>query len=295
MKIIAVDIGGTEIKGSLMNPNTLKSHRVQTDLQKGKTTILASLYRVIEALMDDDVQAISIVTAGTIDTENTTIIANMGTMPGWLHLNLGETVKERYDLPVFVDNDANGAMLGEIQEYHQQGIQNAVMITLGTGVGTALFLNGSLYRGPFYKVEFGHMILHPEGTQCTCGRLGCVEQYVSGSALTRAAQNFVDANITHGSELFDYLEKNDLQAQKVWQKYLKDLALFIQNINQIIDPEVFILGGGVIKNHAVLLPALQEALRFYEMEKPIVAAKYGNEAGIRGAYYYALERLLPHG
>jgi glucokinase len=295
MKIVAIDIGGTEIKGSLMSPKVIKSYHALTDLSLGKETILASLYCVIDELIDPSVKAISIVTAGTIDTENTTIIGNMGTMKGWLNFNLGTTLKKKYAVPVFVDNDANGAMIGEMQKFRKKNIQNAVMITLGTGVGTALYLGGQLYRGPFYNVEFGHMILYPQGRLCTCGRLGCVEQYISGTALTRAAQTQLDSTIRHGSELFSYLDKKHPVALKLWQLYVEDLALFLQNVNQVIDPELFIIGGGIIKNKEILLPALKKAVLHYDMHKPILAAQYGNTAGIQGAYYYAVERMHLNG
>lgn len=294
MKIVAIDIGGTEIKGFLMNPSKLKEHRVKTDLSKGKDTILRSLFDVIDFLFEDDVQAVSIVTAGTIDTETMTIIDNLGTMPGWLHLNLGAMVKERYNCPVFVDNDANGAMIGEMQHHLDSDIKNAVMITLGTGVGTALYLSGKLYRGSSYRVEFGHTVLHPQGILCTCGRQGCAEQYVSGSALTRKAKQELDAQMIHGSKFFEYLKMSHPKALKIWMSYIDDLAIFIQNINQVIDPEIFIIGGGLIHSKEFLLPSLEKALSEFRFQKTIHPAIHGNNAGILGAYHFALERLSHH-
>jgi len=291
MKIIAIDIGGTEIKGALFDEKVLKKYSRPTDLSGGLSTILASLFEVIDELWTFGVKAISVVSAGTIDSKEKKVIATLGAMPGWVGCPLGDVLQERYNVPVWLENDANGAMIAEMEEHVANGIQNAVMITLGTGVGTAAYIHGVLYAGSTYKVEFGHMTLHPEGRMCSCGNKGCAEQYVSGSALMKGAIRYVDPSIRHGSEIFDHAAKGSLEALKLIDAYIADLTLFLHSINRVLDPEVFIIGGGVIKSQEHFWEKLIHSLKSVGMDKPVLPAKHGNFAGILGAYLNALKEL----
>ena len=291
MNIVAVDVGATEIKGALFNPTLSKQFKTKTDASGGKSTILASLYKVIDALMVDDCDVISIVSAGTIDTRKHRIIYNAGTMPGWVDFNLGDVVFEKYQVKVFVENDANGAMIAEMQPYLKAGIKHAVMVTLGTGVGTALYIDGKMHHGANYLIELGHMVLYPKGRLCSCGEYGCIEQYVSGTALTRRAKEAIDPHIDHGKALFKLLAQGHKKAQEVFDHYIDDLAQSLHNIGRAIDPELFILGGGVMDNASVILPALKKKLGNKANHYRIVKAQYDNFAGIQGAFVYAKERM----
>lgn len=289
MNIIACDIGGTEIKGALFASHVVSQISKPNDQSDGKHSTMRVLFSVIDELWQKDVSRIGIVTAGAVNPDTGMIVGNTGTLQGWVDFSISQTIQERYGVPCFVENDANGAMVAEMEEYLVQGVTEAVMLTLGTGVGTALYLNGSLYRGSHFQVEFGHTILHADGLPCTCGMLGCAEQYLSGRALTRRARNELDPSIHHGRELFDRIIKQEEQAIQVLDRYLDDMALFLHNLYRTYDPQLIIIGGGVSNSKDAFYQRLLERLQRTKWNTPIKLAKYGNFAGIKGAYLIALQ------
>ncbi len=287
MKIIAIDIGGTEIKASLyINDKITKTYKQQTNNSLGRETVMNTLYDVINQLLEDSVDRVGVVTAGAIDIDTGYIVANDGQLSDWVGFSIKEQLELKYNIPVYIDNDANGALIGEIQEYKSE-YSNIAMITLGTGVGTALYLNDTVYRGSTYQVEFGHMTLIPFGELCSCGKLGCAEQYLSGSALTKLAINKVSNKITHGKELFQLFEEGNKKAIDVVEEYTDLLAIYINSINKFIDYELLIIGGGVITSKEILIPILKRKLLSLGIRKRIEPAKHLNNAGIIGAYLLA--------
>lgn len=291
MKIIACDVGGTEIKGALYNGDVIREAKLNTNQNDGAQSVMNTLCDVIDHLLDEDVKAIGIVTAGAIDVNTGYLVANAGTIQNWIGFSLKQEIEEKYNIPCFIDNDANGAIIGEMDDFIKDGVKSSVMITLGTGVGTGLFIDGDIYRGSTYQVEFGHMTLIPNGEKCTCGHLGCAECYLSGSALTRKAIKEVDSSINHGKELFSYYKEGNKKAIKVLDEYTDLLAIYLNSINKVIDPEIFIIGGGVITSKDILLPLLKEKLDKLNFNKEIHPANYGNQAGIKGAHLLALKGL----
>jgi glucokinase len=291
MTTIACDIGGTNIKGALFQNETIvRTVSLPTDQTNGKQSTMTVLHEVIQQLWEPSVEQIGIVTAGAVDPSTGMIVGNTGTLQGWVGFSIKEELFETFGVPCVVENDANGAMVAEMQPYLKQGIKHAVMLTLGTGVGTAVYINGDLYRGHHYQVEFGHMLLHPNGRPCTCGMEGCAEQYLSGSALTKAAQKRVNASITHGAELFDYLDQDDPNAKILIEEYLDDLMLYLHNIERTYDPEMIIIGGGVSNLKERFLHLVQERQRKTSFKANIVLASNGNQAGILGAFYITQSR-----
>lgn len=287
MKIIAVDIGGTEIKGALFDVDLIAEHSIQTDSSQGKTSIMRTLNSLINHLWVEDVRAIGIVTAGAVDIKTGKIVNNVGTLDGWLDFSIKDEIQNIYHVPCFVENDANGAMIAEMAYHHD--IKNACMITLGTGVGTAVYLNGELYRGEHYKLEFGHSILIPDGNQCTCGLKGCAESYLSGAALKKRAMEELNVKMDHGIELFDYYKNGNEYAKKVIEEYTDLLALFLSNISHFYDPEIIIIGGGVIHSKDTLFPFINKKIK--HLESRVVPAKLGNFAGIKGAHLLVLKEM----
>lgn len=288
MKIIACDIGGTEIKGKLFDSVSLKEVKLSTNQTFGRESIMDTLKEVISQLWDDEVAAIGIVTAGAVNPDNGMIVSNTGTLDGWLDFSIKDAIFDEFHIPVFVENDANGAMIAEMEMYLKKGIKNACMITLGTGVGTALYIDSKLYNGSTFKVEFGHMVLYPNGVECTCGQKGCSESYLSGTALTRRGKTCVDESIVHGKEVFELYKRGNKDAVKVINDYVDDLVLFLNNIDKVVDPQLYIIGGGVIHSKDVLLKVLEDKLKDF---KPVVPAVLGNDAGIKGAYLLAIEGM----
>lgn len=288
MTIIACDIGGTNIKGSrFVDGVIVQTISKPNDQSNGKTSTMNVLEQVLDELWTNDVTKIGIVTAGAVDPKTGTIVGNTGTLQGWVGFSIIDELHERYQVPVFVENDANGAMVAEMIPYLEKGIQNAVMLTLGTGVGTGVYINGELYRGHSFQVEFGHMVLHPNGRTCTCGMQGCAEQYLSGTALTKAAQELIDRSITHGEDLFYYLDQGHPSATRIFDQYLHDLFLYLHNLRRTFDPEIFIIGGGVSNMRESFLTRVHDYQQNTSMKTKIVLAEHGNQAGMLGAYHIA--------
>jgi glucokinase len=293
MSIIACDIGGTAIKGTRFE-NTAKPIAQPiieqlNDQSQGKDSTMRVLWEVIDALWQEDVERIGIVTAGAVDPLSGHIVGNTGTLRGWVGFSIKDAVQDRYGVPCFVDNDANGALLAALMPYEQDGITDAVMLTLGTGVGSGVLLGGRVLRGAHHQVELGHLTLYPGGKRCTCGARGCAEQYLSGRALTKRARDEVDPSIHHGRELFELVQAGDPKAMATLDRYLDDLIVFLHTIYRSFDPQLILIGGGVSDAGDVFLDRLRAKQETSDVPTMIRLATDGNFAGILGAYKIAKE------
>lgn len=297
MKVIGIDIGGTAVKGAVVNElgNCLKEVELPTDIKRGKDSITKSLEAVIHELLKEhsDCRGIGIGTAGRVNADTGEIVFATANLPGWQGTTLGEYVKALTGLPVKVDNDANAALLGELWRGSHGNPHSAVMLTLGTGVGGANYINGSLSRGNGWNGgEYGHTILVPGGISCNCGLAGCVEQYVSGSAFVKAANKTGRGGFVHGAEVFDASNHGHPEARAAVENFIYYLGLTLYNVSAAIDPHLFILGGGVIHSSNLWWGALEKELRQYPIPINIHPASLGNKAGIYGAAKLIQEEVL---
>lgn len=294
-KTIGLDIGGTKIQGAVIDEKgeILKTYRLETCAREGKDKVLDNISKIIDFLKTDDIKAVGVGTPGFIDSENG-IVTFAGNIDGWTGLNLKKEIEKRSSLPVFIENDANIALVCEKWLGSGKGFNDIVMITIGTGLGGAVYnkkmglLSGSNFQG----AELGHLILHPNGEYCTCGQSGCAESYCSGTAIVRHYEELT-RNKLEGQEIFE-LVKTDDNAKKVIDRFTSDLAWFLTSLRNIFDPELIIIGGGVINSKDYWWKEVLE--KFYNYchlsEKiEIKPAKYLNDAGVIGAGRIAMERL----
>lgn len=221
---------------------------------------------------------------------------------GWRNVPIYQYLDSRMDLPIFIENDANCAVLGEMAAGAAKNVQNVVMLTLGTGVGGGIILNGRIYSGADgLGAELGHTKLFFRGRRCTCGQLGCIDGYCSARGLAETAREM----LTEGTLLWDLchhdirklearmvteaVQMGDQTAMGIWDLYLSQLAAAISNFIAIFRPEAVILGGGVAKAGDLLLQPLRQKVQectFAAAEigiPDIRLAKAGNDAGIIGA------------
>lgn len=221
---------------------------------------------------------------------------------GWRNVPIYQYLDSRMDLPIFIENDANCAVLGEMAAGAAKNVQNVVMLTLGTGVGGGIILNGRIYSGADgLGAELGHTKLFFRGRRCTCGQLGCIDGYCSARGLAETAREM----LTEGTLLWDLchhdirklearmvteaVQMGDQTAMGIWDLYLSQLAAAISNFIAIFRPEAVILGGGVAKAGDLLLHPLRQKVQectFAAAEigiPDIRLAKAGNDAGIIGA------------
>ena len=221
----------------------------------------------------------------------------------WFHVPFRSEFQKLLDLPVFIDNDANVAALAESVAGVSRGTSSSVFITIGTGIGSGIILNGKIWSG-FHGIgaELGHVIFRHGGVPCSCGNRGCLERYCSATALIRMGREAMAENpdtlmmrMTEGNParlnariVIDAARERDPLAEKVYREYIDYLSQAIASVVNLLDPEVVVLGGGVSKAGAFLLdPILEEYPKhvvFNDQPMPSVKlAVLGPEAGIIGA------------
>ncbi|WP_299744371.1 ROK family protein [Rossellomorea sp. y25] len=287
MNAIGIDVGGTGVKGSIIREDgTILYHEmVPTDISQGREGILQSIYKVIDLLLhkDQTVIGIGIGTAGRVDREKGEIVFATANLPSWQGTNVKVEIETRYGLPCVVENDANAALIGELWK-REGNPETAVMLTLGTGVGGANAINGQILNGHHHQSgEWGHVVLVPNGKPCNCGKRGCLEQYLSGTALVQAVLTETDLSFRHGSEIFEEYSNGNQQVKQVVDRYLDHLAIAVYNISVAIDPEVVFIGGGVIDSKSHWWAGFQHKLKEYFVKSSIYPAVLGNKAGMLGA------------
>lgn len=293
-KVIGIDIGGTKINACLVDDsgNILERKEVPTNANRGRDVVLDNIKNAIYSLSYKDASAIGIGTPGFIDSKNG-IVTFAGNIKGWTGLNLKEAVEEFVNLPVFVENDANIALVAEKWIGSCKDYDNVVMITLGTGLGGAIYTKeGGLLTGSHFQgAELGHMILHAGGDPCTCGQNGCGESYCAGSALTKDYKKLTGKELS-GQAIFDLVDTDDA-ARKVLENYQSNLGYLLTSLRNIFDPDVIVVGGGVIHAKDVFWDGMISKYQEYcnkPSEVDIIPAMFLNNAGVIGAAKIAFER-----
>ena len=308
MYYIGVDLGGTNIAAGVVSEDwklVVKSS-VKTNVDD-PDALVKDMADLIKKVISDagisvsDIKSIGIGSPGTIDSKNGVVVyannINFHNFP------LAEKLKKFIDLPVFMSNDANVAALGEFVAGGAKEYNSAVMVTLGTGVGGGIILDGKIWEG--YKsagAEIGHTVIAVDGEQCSCGRKGCWEAYSSATALIRDTKRAIEKNPSSlmaeiaendgkvsGKTAFSAAKKGDSVAQEVIDNYIKHLAEGIANILNLIAPDVVLLGGGIAYEGENLLVPLRKKVKSLvygtddSMHGEIKSATLGNDAGIIGA------------
>lgn len=292
MKVIGIDIGGTKILGGIIstNGNLLKFKETPTQAKLGREVILKNLFNTIDELIDEDTKGIGIGSAGRINFDTGVVEYATDNLPGWTGCKLKEILEKKYKIPVVVDNDVNAAAIGEMWLGSGKGYKSMLVMTIGTGVGGAIIYNGELIRGASWSAgEIGHMILYPEGRQCNCGQRGCLEQYASGTAIYKEYNELLgEEKVSSAKEVFELYKENDDIAMKVINSFIKSLSLSILSLKNIIDPEVFIIGGGVIGSKDLWWDKLKIILG---MDVNVVPANLGVRATMFGAAKLILDAI----
>ncbi|HEY5179109.1 MAG TPA: ROK family glucokinase [Dermatophilaceae bacterium] len=318
---IGIDIGGTKVAGGLVDVDGKITHRARRDTphrSKSPSVVEDTIVEVVAELMEivgsGTVAAVGIGAAGFVAADRATVV--FAPHLSWRHEPLQGALQKRIALPIFVDNDANAAAWAEWKFGAAQGETHLMMITLGTGIGGGILINGEVQRGRFgIAGEFGHMQVVPGGHRCECGNRGCWEQYASGNALVREARSLFSANSPIASDLFDRAEgipgnltgplitqaarDGDPTARELLAEIGNWLGLGIANLAAAFDPGTFVIGGGLSAAGDLLLASARETFkrqltgRGYRPEARIVAAELVNDAGLIGAADLARSGVQP--
>ena len=302
-----IDLGGTTAKIGLFTTSgaLLEKWEVATDTSNAGEHILENLAAAVlgkmkeQSIQPEQVEGVGIGVPGPVlDSSIVPIVcANLG---GWGERNVSAQLSGLLDgLKVLVGNDANVAALGEIWMGAAKGAKNAVMVTLGTGVGGGVVVNGKVIDGVHGAGgEIGHITVNRHETAvCGCGKRGCLEQYSSATGLVRCMKKLLDENpdtpcVLRGTEfaakdVFDAARNGDALAAREVDEMSDTLGMALANIASTVDPEAFLVGGGVARAGDVLFAPLNKHFQEYAFkscrETPIKQASLGNDAGIYGA------------
>lgn len=307
-----IDLGGTFIKCGIFNSDggLIVKDKIPTGSERPYAEIAADMAKLALALADRagvKIEAVGIGSPGTVDSKNGIIVYSNNIK--WENVPLGKAVGEIVKLPVFITNDANAAALGESYMGAGKNFKNIVFVTLGTGVGGGIVLDGKLYEGGYSAgAEIGHTLIRMNGEKCTCGRRGCLEAYASATALinqTKAAMKKHPDSVmwricggvsenADGKTAFDGMREGDMAATKVVKNYIRYLAEGITSLCNIFRPDAILLGGGICAEGETLLKPLK---RFVDRNifggvayapVKILTATLGNDAGIYGAAKLAM-------
>ena len=310
--VIGVDLGGTKISTALadLEGNVLAQSIIPTNAHEGEERVLERIIKSIQSVINEgdasieDINGIGIGSPGPLDSKKGVIITTPN-LP-FTNFNLVKPLKDKFNVPVFLDNDANVAAIGEYMLGAGKGKKNMVYFTVSTGVGGGAIVDGNICRGNTSNaLEIGHMTVAPFGPRCNCGNIGCLEAVSSGTAIGKRGQEAVRSkvetslknydNIT-SYEVFKEAEKGDEVSKEIIDEALNYLGIGVANAISIFDPEMIVIGGGVSKAGNIVFDKVREVVNkrcFKSMAEncTIVPAGLGTDAGVIGAVALALLEL----
>lgn len=303
---VGLDIGGTKISGGVIDGNgaILARGRRDTPAHDPAAIIKEAADLTRELSVEHEIDAVGVACAGYIDGSGSMVYFSPNL--AWRDEPLKQRLEAVLDLPVIIENDANAAAWGEFRFGVAADAANMVLVTVGTGIGGGIVVDGVLMRGAFgVAAELGHMRVVPGGLRCGCGNRGCWEMYASGSALVREARELVVSGTPHATRLSDMCGGNPetltgpdvtraaVEGDPAAVELLSDLGVWIgdglASVAAILDPELIVLGGGVSEAGSLLIdPALaafrrQLTGRGHRPEARFALASLGNDAGMIGA------------
>ena len=302
-----IDVGGTFVKGAIIDSDgkILVKDKIPTEYSLGGDRVVENIASLCKELLKtanmklSDITALGMGVPGMIDSEAGVVVATNNL--GWKNYSIARKMQEAIGLPVKIANDANAAALGEMKFGYGGIYKNVILLTLGTGVGGGIIVDGKIVEGNRGAgAELGHEVIAMGGERCTCGRRGCLEAYASATAIIRDTKRAMDAHkdsklweigsldAVNGKTAFDYYAK-DKYAKAVVDSYIEHLACGIVNYANIFRPEAVILGGGVCAQGDALINPLKKILDEEIFGKnlgpkvELLIAKLGNDAGSLGA------------
>ncbi|MFD1178242.1 ROK family protein [Paenibacillus puldeungensis] len=307
---IGIDLGGTNIKAGIVNDRGEVVYRLvlPTEAYLGGEALLQRVISIVEQLSDEarkrgwSLIGTGIGTAGQVNHAEGVVMGATANLPGWAGMKLGEQLHASTGLPVSVDNDANAMAFGEAWVGSGRNWRNFVCVTLGTGVGGCLIVDGKPYRGRSgYAGEVGHHVIVDGGEPCNCGRTGCWEQYASVTGLMRMARQ-VDPEakeLVSSKAVFSLAREDHKLASVLVRQYARYIAIGLANLIHIFNPEGIVVGGAITKQGNFLLDIVREELassllpvyRNSPETIDVVAAMLEDDGGVIGAAADIFEKM----
>lgn len=312
--VIGVDIGGTNIKTALVDPQSkhlLASGQLKTRAERSPEATLAELGRSLAELGNQaavrgfDVKGVGIGCAGIVNSQEGVVLTSPN-LPGWKDLPLGALMGRHLGLPVFMENDVNCMGYGEYWLGAGRQLQAFLVMALGTGVGGCLLIDGKAWSGVGRSAgEVGHMTILPDGDQCRCGNRGCLETLASASWLVQRAEQYLRQGRSSNLEAIKTLEAEaiyrvaiggDVLAMELFALVGSSLAVAIANVVHLLGIQEIVIGGGLANAWEAFIPSLHEELERRLTLMPvslvrILRGQLGTDAGSLGAAYLAATRM----
>ena len=306
---IGIDVGGTNVKIALVNDEgkILYSNSVPTRAEMGYEYTVNNIKQAIYDLLKEtklepkDIQGIGFGFPGQVDYK-AGIVRNAPNIPGWVEIPIAKIFEDEFHIPTRVDNDVRCAALGELNYGAGKGCENLICITVGTGIGSGLVVNGRLVRGASNAAgEIGHIKLQMNGGPiCGCGDTGCLEAFASGPAIVALAEDYIRGGkstkfreLANGAPITPYIvceatKAGDPVAQRIFTIVGEYIGIGLASVVNLLNPEKIIIGGGVADAGEYLFNPLTETLKKRAMKLAgetvkVVHAQLGNTAGVIGA------------
>lgn len=308
-QVFAVDLGGTYLRIALVDGSGKIHDQLKQRTPRGDSPdlIVDALATAAEKWSNDGrrIAAASIMVPGTVDNQNA-VVVQAPNLPSLTDFPLKAVLEERLGWPVLLENDANAAAVGEMWLGAARGCCDVVSVTLGTGVGGGVILEGELWRGAHGSAgEIGHTTVDPfSGLKCKCGNVGCLELFASATAIVRMTrehlpqfpQSVLKSEDLDAEKVYYAGREGDELALSVFKKFGVYLGIGLANLINIIDPEVIVVAGGVVNGWDLFAPHMQHevnerAVRVTAQQVRIAAAECGDNAGLLGAARLAFVRL----
>jgi glucokinase len=299
--VFAVDLGGTHLRVALVDDTGTILHQLKQETPKGDSAecIIGALVSAAQKWSPDQhsIVAASIMVPGAVDSEKA-VVVQAPNLPSLVNFGLKAELEQRLGWPVLLENDANAAAVGEMWLGAARGCQDVISVTLGTGVGGGVILDGKLWRGAHGSAgEIGHTTVDPfSGLKCKCGNTGCLELFASATAIvrmTRESLSLFPESVLHAGELsavkvYEAGRNGDELALAVFRRFGMYLGIGLANLINLIDPQVIVLAGGAVNGWDLFAPEMyrqvgERAFRATAQQVKIARAECGDNAGLLGA------------
>lgn len=310
-KRIGIDVGGTNVKIALVDDNgkIIYSNSVPTYAKMGYEYTVNNIKQAIRDLMKEtntttsDIEGIGFDFPGQVDCK-TGVVKLAPNIPGWVNVPIAQMIEDEFHIPTRIDNDVRCAALGELKFGAGKGCENFICITVGTGIGSGIVINGKVVRGATNAAgELGHIKLQMNGGPiCGCGDTGCLEAFASGPAIVAMAQEYIKGGkstkfremaAAEGGEITPYMvakaaEEGDPVAKRIFEIIGEYIGIGLTSVINLLNPERVIIGGGVAESGELLLGPIRKTIKERAMvvagnAVEIVPAQLGNSAGVIGA------------
>ena len=292
---VGIDVGATRVKMALVDKRGRLSFRreIDTPLDTNKVYLINSIVNNVREIIAEskakkrDILGIGIGVPGPVDSKKG-LVRYFPNIKGWKNTPLKSILEKRLGLKTALDNDVNAMTIGEYMFGAGKGVKNLICLTLGTGVGGGIIINGEIYRGSTMAAgEIGHVPINEKGPKCNCRGIACLERYIGNRYILQRAKDIFGKTITL-ERLSALGRKGSKKALKIWEDVGKYLAIALIGVVNLLNPDMIIIGGGVSNAGNLILGPLRKevgsrAMKDQALHVKIVRAKLGDNAGIIGA------------